>query len=129
MKNYLRPLLLVLIALTLGTSSAWGQSGRIREPSLTISLSFRPESVTGGKDVTGTVTISRDAGAGGLLVLLSTSDTKVARPRVNSVTIRAGKRDASFTVLTSKVTAPKSVFLGAEVRNVTSTKTSLRVDR
>ena len=59
--------------------------------------------VKGGTSLTGTVTLSAKAGAGGLVVKLSSSSTAAVVPA--SVTVPSGLNAATFTVTTKAVTA------------------------
>jgi len=73
-----------------------------------IAASFTPLSVTGGNAVTGTVTLSGPAPAGGTAVSLLSSHPAVAR-LPSSVTVPPGSTSASFSVTTSPVSVEINV--------------------
>jgi hypothetical protein len=81
------------------------------------SLTLSPPSVTGGNSSTGTVTLSGPAPAGGAQVMLSSSNTGVARVP-SSVTVAAGTNSATFTVNTSTVLFSTSVTISASYGTV-----------
>jgi hypothetical protein len=81
------------------------------------SLTLSPSSVTGGNSSTGTVTLSGLAPAGGAQVMLSSSNTGVARVP-SSVTVAAGTNSATFTVNTSSVLFSTSVTISASYGTV-----------
>ena len=76
------------------------------------SLTVSPASVVGGNSSTGTVTLSGPAPTGGAQIVLSSSNTTVARVPA-SVTVAAGATSATFTASTSVVTASTAVTLSA----------------
>lgn len=76
------------------------------------SLTLNPTSVVGGNSSTGTVTLSAAAPSGGAQVVLSSSNTTVARTPA-SVTVPAGATSATFSVSTSVVSASASVTISA----------------
>jgi hypothetical protein len=82
------------------------------------SLTLNPSTVTGGNSSTGTVTLSGPAPAGGAQVMLSSSNTGVARVP-SSVVVPAGATSATFTVNTSTVLVSTSVTISASYRTVT----------
>jgi hypothetical protein len=63
-------------------------------------VTLNPASVSGGTSSTGTVTLSRAAPAGGVVVSLSSTDTAVLSVPA-SVTVAAGSSSRSFTVSTT----------------------------
>jgi hypothetical protein len=79
-------------------------------PSVAV-LSLSQGSVTGGTAVTGTVTLSGPAPAGGAQVTLSDNSGAASVPA--SVTVAAGATSASFSVGTSAVAASTSVTISA----------------
>jgi hypothetical protein len=88
-------------------------------PTLSVSsLALNPTSVTGGNSSTGTVTLSGPAPAGGAQVVLSSSNTAVARV-LTSVPVPAGATSATFTVGTSAVTISTAVTISASFGGVT----------
>src|SRR6266403_2186132 len=87
------------------------------------SLTLNPTSVVGGlQSSTGTVTLSGPAPAGGATVMLSSSNTTVARVP-SSVTVPAGATSATFTVNTSGVLLTTSANISASYNNTTRTAT------
>jgi LmbE family N-acetylglucosaminyl deacetylase len=74
-------------------------------------LSLSQGSVTGGTGVTGTVTLSGPAPAGGAQVMLSDNSGAASTPA--SVTVAAGATSASFSVGTSAVAVSTSVTVSA----------------
>jgi hypothetical protein len=92
---------------TVGTLSA-AYAGVTKTATLTVSpapaaalsaLSLSPASVVGGVSSTGTVTLSVAAPSGGATVILSSSNTALAKVPV-SVLVPAGASSANFTVTT-----------------------------
>jgi hypothetical protein len=90
-------------------------------PTLT-SLTLSPASVIGGlQSSTGTVSLSAPAPAGGVIVLLSSSNGAASVP--GSVLIPAGASSASFTVNTSIVLISTSSTISARYNGTTRTAT------
>src|SRR5215475_10763743 len=83
----------------------------VTPPTLT-SLSVSPGTVVGGTNVTGTVTLSAPAPAGGALVTLQYSKPAIATPP-SSVTIPAGTTSAPFPITTVKPGKNTTVTLTA----------------
>ncbi|HYG83122.1 MAG TPA: hypothetical protein VD861_22180, partial [Pyrinomonadaceae bacterium] len=81
-------------------------------------LALTPNPVTGPNAVTGTVTLTCNAPAGGLAVTLKTSNSAVARPTVGSITVPAGAKTATFNVSTVDVTSVKSANITAAAGGV-----------
>lgn len=69
------------------------------------SVTLSQSSVTGGASVTGTVTLSENAGEGGIAVLLVSSKTSLATLAGDKVVVQPGVRTASFVVQTKPVAA------------------------
>lgn len=86
------------------------------------SLGVAPGNVTGGTSVTGTVTLSGPALAGGALVTLSSNSAAALVPA--SVLVPAGLTSASFNVQTNPVTAFTTATLGATYGSLASTQTA-----
>jgi len=87
------------------------------------SLTLNPASVVGGLQAsTGTVTLSAAAPAGGIQVLLSSSNPAAASVPA-SVTVPAGATSATFTVSTSIVLISTSATISATYNNTTKTAT------
>jgi len=64
-------------------------------------VSVSPASVDGGTNTTGTVTLTGNAGTGGKVVALTSTNKNAVVP--SSVTVSSGSKTASFTVTTSAV--------------------------
>jgi hypothetical protein len=96
-----------------GTPGVCGDPGTTSPPAgPTLSgFTLSTTSATSGTPVTGTVTLSAAAPAGGAVVALSTSGSAATVPP--SVTIPAGSTGASFTIATNTVSAPTTVTLSA----------------
>src|SRR5690242_14519535 len=91
-------------------------------PTIT-SLTLNPTSVIGGVDSSiGTVTLSGPAPAGGVQVLLSSSNPAAAGVPA-SVTVPAGAASATFAVSTSIVLLSTSATISATYNNTTRTAT------
>jgi len=73
-------------------------------------LALNPTAVTGGKNSTGTVTLTGPAPVGGASVTLQSSNTAAASAP-SAVTIAAGSTSATFTVTTYPVTANTSAII------------------
>ncbi|GIV09313.1 MAG: hypothetical protein KatS3mg019_1404 [Fimbriimonadales bacterium] len=95
--------------------------GNPTQPSLN-ALTLNPTSVVGGNSVTGTVTLTAAAPAGGFVVNLSSSNTSIASVP-SSVTVPAGATSANFTVSTSAVSSSTSVTITAAANGVSRTAT------
>ena len=80
-----------------------------RIPSLA-SLSLSPASVDGGGTVTGTVTLTDPASSGGAVVSLASGNTTVA-PVPATVTVPTGLLAATFTIVTTSVSAATTVTI------------------
>jgi probable HAF family extracellular repeat protein len=95
---------------------------QVTPPSLSnLTLSANP--VTGGKTLTGTVTLNAPAPAGGFGVLLSSSDAALAATAVSNVIVAEGSQSATFTITTTPVPAATPVVLSASAAGVTKPKT------
>jgi hypothetical protein len=81
----------------------------IPSPTLLSGLSLSTSSVTGGATVTGTVTLSTPAPAGGAIVALS--DSGSAASVATSVVIPAGATTADFTVQTAATATDAGVTI------------------
>jgi uncharacterized repeat protein (TIGR01451 family) len=77
------------------------------------SLTLTPNPVTGPNEVTGTITLTCPAPSGGLAVRLTTSNSAIARPKVSTVTIPAGAKTGTFTVITADVSKVNYVTISA----------------
>jgi len=86
------------------------------------SVTVSPTQVTGGASVTGTVTLSGPAQAGGQVVVLRTSNALVASVPL-TVTVPQGSTTATFTIATSKVASTQTVTITATAGTVSETAT------
>ena len=116
------------------TAKAVGPSGNITK-SVTLAvgpvdvdkLTLSPTTITGGVNVTATLTLNGPAPSGGLSVALSTSAANVARPASATFVVPAGAKTATFIVQTFPTSSPTSVTLLASAAGITRTA-SLRVN-
>lgn len=72
-------------------------------PPVIASVTLNPSRVTGGATVTGLVTLSGDAGDGGVGVRLESSKTAIATVPQSRVVVQPGTRTATFVVHTTPV--------------------------
>ncbi|HJQ34080.1 MAG TPA: hypothetical protein VJ866_18015 [Pyrinomonadaceae bacterium] len=86
------------------------------------SLGVAPGNVTGGTNVTGTITLSGPAPAGGALVALSSNNAAASVPA--SVLVPTGLTTASFNVQTNTVTTFTTATLTATYGTLQSTQTT-----
>lgn len=70
-------------------------------PPTLASISIDPTEVAGGNPATGTVTLSGEAGVGGMAVTLASNSSEVTVPK--SVTVAAGQEEATFQITTITV--------------------------
>jgi trimeric autotransporter adhesin len=85
------------------------------------SVALVPGTVVGGKSAQGTVTLQSPAPSGGMVVMLSSSNTGVATVSPASLQIAAGATTGSFTVNTSQVRDTTTVILSAAANGATKT--------
>jgi len=83
------------------------------------SLTTGATSVTGGSNVTATVTLTRAAPSGGSSITMSTSSQAAQAPPI--VTVQAGQTSATFTITTSTVTTSTPITVTATFGNGTKT--------
>ena len=88
-----------------------------------LSVSLTPNPVVGPNPVSGTVVLECVAPAGGITVALASTNTAVAAPTVNSLSILAGARSKTFSVRTVNVTATSWPIIKATANAITKTKT------
>jgi hypothetical protein len=85
-------------------------------------LAISPDHVTGGSNATGTVTLGAQAPIGGTAINLQSSAVFVAQvPQF--ITIPQGQTSATFTIVTSHVTAPQTITITATAAGVGKTAT------
>lgn len=84
-------------------------------------LTLTPETVTGGSDATGKVTLSDAVPTGGVTIQLRSSDITTARVP-DSVSINAGQLSAQFTVQTTPPVSGRIVSITATYRGAPQTK-------
>ena len=92
------------------------------------SVVLNPSCVKGSNNVSGTVNLSVPAPSGGVVVTLSSSNTSVAKPAVNSITIPFGQTSGAFTIKTFKVSSTKTAKIKASA-NGTSKEATLTVTK
>jgi CARDB protein len=81
------------------------------------SITLAPTTVTGGSSSQATVNLSAAAPAGGAVISLGDNSSAVSVPA--TVTVQAGKTNATFTVATSPVTGSRSAAIYAAYSGVT----------
>jgi hypothetical protein len=86
-------------------------------------LTLSPNPVVGPNSVTGTAILECLAPASGIVVALSSTDTAVAAPTVNSITIPASTKSKTFTVRTADVSVSSSAIIKATANGNTKTRT------
>ncbi len=96
------------------TSSVTVKAANITE------LALSTASIAGGNDVTGTVTIDGKAPAGGLVVAVSSSSSRVVVPA--TVTIPEGQTSVNFTATTVPTATATDVTVTASARGVVLNK-------
>lgn len=102
-----------------GAGAALGCTSSTGSPALA-SLTVTPSGLIGGQRATGTVAIDNPAPAGGLAVVISSSNGAVASGP-STVTIAPGATSATFLVTTGGVTKPTTVTLTATYAGVAKT--------
>jgi hypothetical protein len=90
-------------------------------PASLTALSVSPTRVTGGQAVTGTVSLSGAAPAGGAVVSLASANPAASLP--SSLTIPEDASSASFTASTATVTSPTAGNITATYRGITKSAT------
>ncbi len=83
-------------------------------------ISVSPSTIVSGQSGSGTVNLSGPAGAGGAVVILSSSNPAVASAPV-SVTVPQGATSVTFTLTTDSIAAATSVTLTAAYAGVSKT--------
>ncbi len=84
-----------------------------------VSISLDPESIIGGNNVTGTLTLDRTAPSGGTVVSLSSNKSESIVPA--TVTIPQGAASQTFTIQTTVVDAETAATISATLDSVTKT--------
>lgn len=87
-------------------------------------VSLSPNSILGGANSIGTVTLVGKAPAGGVIVSITSDDYTLATPPI-SVTVPEGKSSASFVISTAEVSAQKAVVISARLGSATRKATLL----
>ena len=100
---------------------SWIQTGLFQHSPL-VSVALDSTSVTGGSPSSGTVVLNARAPAGGVTVMLSSTDAAVAAVPAN-VTVAAGATSASFSISTSARTSNTSVRILATLDDATRNAT------
>ena len=88
-------------------------------------IGVSPESVVGGQSATGGVEISDKAPSGGFVINLVSDQASVTVP--TSVTVAAGKKTATFPIVTSTVATTGSATITGTDPNSKTAKTKLKV--
>jgi hypothetical protein len=89
-----------------------------------VGLSISPDSILGGRNVTGTVTLSGNAPASGVNIQISSNDEHVRPPAV--VNVPFGRNTVNFTIETLAVANAQTVTLTATTsRNIVAGKVTL----
>jgi uncharacterized protein (TIGR03437 family) len=89
-----------------------------------VGLSVAPSSILGGRNVTGTVTLSGNAPAGGFNVLISSDSDRARPPAV--VNVPFGRSSVDFPIETLAVASAQTVTLTATTsRNIVASKVTL----
>jgi hypothetical protein len=110
-------------AVTLTASQLGGLSikAKLTITPTTMSVSASPSSVVGGNSMTGTVTLGAPAGAGGVVVTLTSSAKTVATVPAK-VTILEGATTATFPITTKVVKSTKTAKITAKTKISATTK-------
>jgi uncharacterized protein (TIGR03437 family) len=89
-----------------------------------VGLTISPDSILGGRNVTGTVTLSGNAPAGGFNVLISSDSDRVRPPA--RVSVPFGRNSVDFAIGTEAVASAQTVTLtAASSRNIVTGKVTL----
>ena len=99
----------VVLSCSLGVSSASTPVTVLAEP---LKLAVAPADIIGGANTLGTVSLLSAAPQGGTKIILSSGSSLVSVP--SSVTVKAGKTTAVFTVRTKTVSATNTVNITAK---------------
>ena len=86
-------------------------------------LTLTPSTTRSGISVTGTVTLTAAASAGGATIMLTSSQSAATVPA--SVTVAAGAKTATFSVTTHPVTVTTSVLISAAYHSTKSATLTL----
>ena len=86
-------------------------------------LSLSPASIPGGKNLTGTVTLSSNAPLGGVNIVLTSDNDKVQLPVPAVVAVRFATNSADFAITTLAVTSVQTVTLTATLSHSTVSAT------
>jgi len=106
-------------ALASGPASAASAAQVAASPASLATVTVSATDVVGGTPVTGTVTLTAVAPAGGLVVTL-TSDNPQAAAVAASITVAAGSKSATFAVSTNVVPNPQSALIIGNAGQVTT---------
>ena len=108
----------VVLSSLLGVSSASTTVTVLAEP---LKLAVAPADIIGGANTLGTVTLLSAAPQGGTKVVLTSGSSLVSVP--SSITVKAGKTTAVFTVRTKTVSATNTVNISAKTGVAESVET------
>lgn len=112
-------LLYSIVACSDGPSPPTFPGGQPVPAVIVASLTLSATAVTGGVNLTGTVTLTAAAPAGGFAIALSSSDPSASVPA--SLTVAAGATSAAFTVTTLSVATDVDATIAAGAGGVTRT--------
>jgi hypothetical protein len=101
----------------LASAPSANAAGQESAPALT-ELKLAESSVVGGASTTITVTLARPAPAGGVRILITSSEAAVVQTP-SSLEIKSGQSSVDFSVSTSAVTAAVPVIVSAQAENST----------
>ncbi|MGB7926224.1 MAG: delta-60 repeat domain-containing protein [Pyrinomonadaceae bacterium] len=82
------------------------------------SLTLRADYAQGGRSTTGTVELERPAPAGGIVVMLSSSDPRTAYPEMAQLIIPPGVTHKRFTIRTNFVPSTRPAIIKATVNGI-----------
>jgi hypothetical protein len=83
----------------------------VNPPVCVSAVSFSANTVSGGQDLTGTVTLSAPAPSGGVVVQIQSSDSHVTAPA--TITVTQGQTSATFKISTKRVDSSLNVTVSA----------------
>jgi len=90
-------------------------------PVILTSLTINPSTIPGGNSTTGTVTLSRPAPLGGVVIQLADNNAAAQFPNGTTITIAPGASSASFAISSSVVLTQTTVSVSASFNGITRT--------
>jgi len=88
-------------------------------PVILASLTINPSTIPGGNSTTATVTLSRPAPLGGVVIQLADNNPAAQFPNGNTLTIAPGVSSATFPISTSLVLTQTTVSISASFNGIT----------